>query len=113
MTYRFAHLTDCHLGAWRNPVLRQMNLKAFQRAIEISIQKKVDFILITGDFFDVNIPDLSIVKKAVDILQNAKQSGIEIYMIYGSHDFNASSTSIIDILHSTGLFVKPIIRAIE
>ncbi|MGD1838697.1 MAG: DNA repair exonuclease [Nitrososphaeraceae archaeon] len=108
MKYRFAHLTDCHLGAWRNPLLREINLKAFQRAIEISIQKKVDFILITGDFFDVNIPDLSIVKKAVDILQNAKQSGIEIYMIYGSHDFNASSTSIIDILHSTGLFVKPI-----
>ena len=108
MKYRFAHLTDCHLGAWRNPVLRQINFKAFQTAINISIQKKVDFILITGDFFDVNVPDLSIVKKAVEILQNAKKSGIEIYMIYGSHDFNASSTSIIDILHSTGLFVKPI-----
>jgi hypothetical protein len=38
----------------------------------------------------------------------ARGHGIEIYMIYGSHDFTASTVSIIDILHSAGLFIKPI-----
>ena len=96
------------MGAWRNPTLKEINLKAFQKAISICIEEKVDFIAITGDFFDVNIPELDHVKRAVDIMRKARRHGIEIYMIYGSHDFTASTVSIIDILHSAGLFIKPI-----
>jgi exonuclease SbcD len=105
--YKFAHITDCHLGSWRNPKLRDLNLQAFERAISISIKEQVDFILITGDFFDVNIPQLAPVKKAVEILKRARDSGIPIYMIYGSHDFNTANISMIDILHSAELFIKP------
>ncbi|MGB5091350.1 MAG: metallophosphoesterase [Nitrososphaeraceae archaeon] len=105
--YKFAHITDCHLGSWRNPKLRDLNLHAFERAILISIKEQVDFILITGDFFDVNIPQLAPVKKAVEILKRARDSGIPIYMIYGSHDFNTANISMIDILHSAELFIKP------
>ena len=108
MLHKFAHITDCHLGAWRNPNLKEINLKAFQKAITICIEEKVDFITITGDFFDVNVPELDHVKRAVDIMRQARRHGIEIYMIYGSHDFTASTVSIIDILHSAGLFIKPI-----
>ena len=96
------------MGAWRNPNLKEINLKAFQKAISICIEEKVDFIAITGDFFDVSVPELDHVKRAVDIMRKARRHGIEIYMIYGSHDFTASTVSIIDILHSAGLFVKPI-----
>jgi exonuclease SbcD len=106
--FKFAHITDCHLGAWRNPKLKEINLKAFQKAISICVEEKVDFIAITGDFFDVNVPELDHVKRAVDIMIQARRHGIEIYMIYGSHDFTASTVSIIDILHSAGLFIKPI-----
>jgi DNA repair exonuclease SbcCD nuclease subunit len=105
--YKFAHITDCHLGSWRNPKLRDLNLQAFERSILISIKEQVDFILITGDFFDVNIPQLAPVKKAVEILKRAGDSGIPIYMIYGSHDFNTANISMIDILHSAELFIKP------
>jgi hypothetical protein len=105
--YKFAHITDCHLGSWRNPKLRGLNLQAFERSILISIKEQVDFILITGDFFDVNIPQLAPVKKAVEILKRARDSGIPIYMIYGSHDFNTANISMIDILHSAELFIKP------
>jgi DNA repair protein SbcD/Mre11 len=105
--YKFAHITDCHLGSWRNPKLRDLNLQAFERSILISIKEQVDFILITGDFFDVNIPQLAPVKKAVEILKCARDSGIPIYMIYGSHDFNTANISMIDILHSAELFIKP------
>jgi len=108
MLHKFAHITDCHLGAWRNPNLKEINLKAFQKAITICNEEKVDFIAITGDFFDVNVPELDHVKRAVDIMRQARRHGIEIYMIYGSHDFTASTVSIIDILHSAGLFIKPI-----
>jgi len=105
--YKFSHITDCHLGAWRNPKLRDLNIQAFERSILISIKEQVDFILITGDFFDVNIPQLAPVKKAVEIMKHARDSGIPIYMIYGSHDFNTANISMIDILHSAELFIKP------
>ena len=105
--YKFSHITDCHLGSWRNPKLRELNLRAFESSILISIKEQVNFILITGDFFDVNIPQLAPVKKAVEILKQARDSGIPIYMIYGSHDFNTANISMIDILHSAELFIKP------
>ena len=105
--YKFAHITDCHLGSWRNPKLRDLNLQAFEKSISISIKEQVDFILITGDFFDVNIPQLGPVKRAVEILKQARNSGIDVYMIYGSHDFNNANISMIDILHSAELFIKP------
>jgi len=108
MLHKFAHITDCHLGAWRNPKLKEINLKAFERAITICIEENVDFIAITGDFFDVNVPELDHVKRAVEILRQARGYGIEIYMIYGSHDFTASTVSIVDVLHSAGLFIKPV-----
>jgi DNA repair exonuclease SbcCD nuclease subunit len=106
--YKFAHFTDCHLGAWRNPKLRDLNLKAFEQAISKCIAESVNFIVITGDFFDTNIPDLVPVKRAVEILKNAKDKGIAIYIIYGSHDFSSNTVSMIDILHSAGLFTKPV-----
>lgn len=105
--FKFAHITDCHLGSWRNPKLRDLNLEAFEKSISISIKEQVDFILITGDFFDVNVPQLGPVKRAVEILRQARDSGIAVYMIYGSHDFNAVNISMIDILHSAELFIKP------
>jgi hypothetical protein len=108
MHHKFAHITDCHLGAWRNPKLREINLRAFERAVSICISEKVDFIVITGDFFDVSVPELEHVKYAVEIMRNAKSRHIEIYMIYGSHDFTASTVSIIDILQTAGLFIKPV-----
>ena len=107
-THSFAHITDCHLGSWRSPKLRELNLKAFEQAVQACLTEKVDFILITGDFFDVNVPDLAPVKKAVEVLKRAREHGVEIYLIYGSHDFSPNTVSMIDILHSAGLFLKPV-----
>lgn len=107
MIRKFAHITDCHIGAWRNPKLRELNLKAFEDAIMVCVNAKVDFIVISGDFFDANIPQLGPVKKAVQLISLAKSHGIQTYMIYGSHDFAMTNVSMIDILHSTDLFIKP------
>lgn len=106
---KFAHLADSHLGAFgKNPALRDLNLKAFEEAIEKCLEENVDFILIAGDLFHNPIPDLEIVKRAVEILRNARNRGIRIYVIYGSHDFSAGTTSLLDVLSSTGLFKKAV-----
>jgi len=102
----FAHIADCHLGAWRDQKLRAANLQAFEQAMEKCIEENVDFILITGDLFHTNIPDMSVARKAVEKMRKVTSKGIPIYLIYGSHDYSPNSSSIIDILHSTGLFTK-------
>lgn len=103
---KFSHLADCHIGAFREEKLRELNLKAFEMAIEKSIEEKCDFILIAGDLFHSNIPDLEIVDKAVKKMKIAKEKGIPIYIIYGSHDYSANAISIIDILCSAGILTK-------
>lgn len=104
--HKFAHMSDCHIGAWRDEKLRDLNLKAFEKAVDLCIEEKVDFILISGDLFDTNIPDLYQVKRAVEKLRLAKEKGINVYLIYGSHDYNPNTISMIDVLESADLFEK-------
>jgi DNA repair exonuclease SbcCD nuclease subunit len=103
---RFAHLGDCHIGAWREEKLKEMNFRSFVKALDICKEQKVDFIIISGDLFDTTLPDLTLVGKAVDKIKELKDEGIEVYLIYGSHDFAPNSTSMLDILNKAGLLRK-------
>lgn len=103
---KFAHMADCHIGAWRDRKLREINLKAFEKAVDICMKEEVDFILISGDLFDTNIPDLSMVRRAVEKLKTAKDCGINTYMVYGSHDYSPNTISMVDVLESADLFGK-------
>lgn len=104
---KFAHIADCHLGAFgRNPKLREYNLKAFERAIDISIEREVDFIIIAGDLFHNPHPDMDVVNRAVQTLMRARRENIRIYSVYGSHDFNIARASLIDVLESAEVFKK-------
>lgn len=102
----FAHIADTHIGAWREDVLAEINMEAFRQAMERCKEKKVDFIVISGDLFDGNLPNLEEVNEAARILRDVRDAGISIYVTYGSHDFSPTSTSIIDVLASAGLFTK-------
>ncbi len=103
---RFAHMSDVHIGAFRQPELKDLVTKAFDQAITKCIEEKVDFVIISGDMFDSNIPDLSSVRKATGRIREARESGIRFYVVYGSHDFSPNHASIIDVLESAGLFIK-------
>lgn len=103
---KFAHISDCHLGSNKEPLLKNLELEAFQYALEECIKRKVDFILITGDLFHSNIPDLGVVNSAVKKMKEVVLQNIPIYVIYGSHDYSPNETSIVDILSSAGLFTK-------
>ena len=103
---KFAHMSDCHIGAWRDEKLRNLNLQAFEKAIDVCIGENVNFIIISGDLFDTNIPNLYYVKRAVEKLKSAKNKGIDIYVVYGSHDYSPNTISMVDVLESTELFEK-------
>ena len=103
---KFAHFSDVHVGAFRHPALQNLVLQSFKQAIDICIEKRVDFIIFSGDLFDSNLPDMGIANEAVKKLREACDNGIDIYVVYGSHDFSPTQTSIVDILESAGLFEK-------
>jgi DNA repair exonuclease SbcCD nuclease subunit len=99
-------MSDIHIGAFRQPELKGLLLDAFDEAIDRCIKEHVSFIILAGDIFDSNIPDLSAVKRAAEKMKEASDAGIMFYAIYGSHDFSPNYSSIVDVLDGAGLFTK-------
>jgi DNA repair exonuclease SbcCD nuclease subunit len=106
MTFRFAHLADLHVGAWREPALAEAGLAAVRAAFERCIEEQVDFVVIAGDLFDATLPDMAYVREIANLLRRIREAGIPVYATYGSHDYSPTSTSAIDVLEATGLFVN-------
>jgi DNA repair protein SbcD/Mre11 len=101
---KFAHLSDTHIGAFRQPALQKLVLVAFIKAMDECIQRGVDFVVISGDLFESNIPNLVVANQAVRKMKEVRDAGIPIYLVYGSHDFSPTQTSLVDMLESAGLF---------
>ncbi|MFA4887395.1 MAG: metallophosphoesterase [Candidatus Nanoarchaeia archaeon] len=100
---RFSHLSDCHIGSWKDPKLRQLNLDSFKKAIEISIKERVGFVIIAGDLFDTALPQIEMVREVADVLSQLKEEDIPVYLIPGSHDFSFAGKTMIDVLEHAGL----------
>lgn len=100
---KFAHMADCHIGSWSDPKLRELSTKAFQRAIDICIDKKVEFILISGDLFHTALPAIESLKAAVEKLKQAKDNNINVYVLAGSHDYSPSGKTILEVLDKAGI----------
>ncbi len=103
---KFAHMSDIHLGAHREPALRELERKCFAEAMDMCVREAVDFLLVSGDLFHVGIPDLSVVNDAVRKMREVRDAKIPIYAIYGSHDYTPTGTSVIDILHTAGILTN-------
>lgn len=110
---KFAHLSDCHIGAWRDVRLREFNLKSFELAIDFLIEKQVDFLIISGDIFHVNLPDLDSVRRVVSKLRETKDASIPVYVVYGSHDYSPNATAMVDILTSSGLLTRVVDATVD
>ena len=106
---KFSHMSDCHLGGWRDPLLRETSMHCFNQALDTSINDKADFILISGDLFDTSRPAIDIMERAVSKLKEAKDAGIEIYVIEGSHDFSPTGKTMLRVLvQQTQTFNSPL-----
>lgn len=103
---RFAHFSDIHLGFQKEKSLQDIEQAVFERALDDCIRRSVDFILICGDMFHVNIPRMQVQKFAFASLRRVHEAGIPVYAIYGSHDFSPSATSVIDLLVETGYITR-------
>ncbi|MFB5632957.1 MAG: DNA repair exonuclease, partial [Nitrosopumilus sp.] len=103
---KFAHLSDVHLGFQKHESLQKIEQQVFEKAMDECISRKVDFILIPGDMFHVNIPEMRVQKFAFAKFRAVHDAGIPIYVVYGSHDFSPVSNSVIDLLSEVGYITK-------
>ena len=65
MKIKFAHISDVHLGAWRNENLNILGYEAFTKAIDKILIEKVDFVIISGDLYDISNPKVDVIDVAV------------------------------------------------
>lgn len=106
VTIRFAHIADTHLGAFRDRELRRLNLEAFLSALEVVRDEGAEFLLVAGDMFDTNLPDMATVDRAAAGLRRLRDAGVRVYVLHGSHDRSPTDAGILDVLESAGLFVN-------
>ena len=109
----FAHMSDCHIGSWRDPKLKLIPTQAFENAASICMEKNVDFILISGDFFNTSFPSLDTLKDATATLKCLKDHAIPVYIIPGSHDYSPSGKTILDVLEKAGLLINVVKGRVE
>jgi len=95
-------MADVHLGGWKFPELQDLNFKSFQKAINISILERVDFVLIAGDIFDNPYPSIEILKETFAEFKKLHDEKIPCFIIAGSHDYSVSGKTFLDVLEKTG-----------
>ncbi len=99
-------MADIHIGATPDPKMRELELQTLKGAFSRCISDGADFVILAGDIFHVNIPDLEVVKGAVEVFKNFADTGRKIYIVYGSHDFSPNTASIVDIIEAAGLVTR-------
>ena len=99
---RFAHISDVHLGGWKQQPLQDLNFQSFQKTIDTCINSNLDFVLIVGDLFDSAYPSIEILKKTFAEFKRLKDSKIPCFIVAGSHDYSVSGKTFLDVLEKAG-----------
>ncbi len=105
---KFIHVGDTHIGQVYKNDTRNNDIKnAFTQLIDYAINNKVDFIVHSGDLFDIGSPQLSDLLFVTDQLNKLKKNNIPIFIIPGSHDVGiGEEESIIELFHRNDLLIN-------
>ena len=99
---KFAHISDIHLGGWKQQPMQDLNFASFRKAMDICINSKLDFILFAGDIFDSAYPSIEILKETFAEFKRIKEAKIPCFIIAGSHDYSVSGKTFLDVLEKAG-----------
>jgi exonuclease SbcD len=94
--FSFVHAADLHLDSpfatlhVDNPdlarILRSATFEAFDRVVQLCLEKQVDFLLVAGDVYDGADRSLRAQVKFRDGLQRLAEAGIRSFVVHGNHD---------------------------
>ena len=82
--------------------MQDLNFQSFQKALNMCIDEKIDFLLIAGDLFDTAYPPIEILKETFAEFRRLKDSGIPCFIISGSHDYSVSGKTFLEVLEKGG-----------
>lgn len=93
---RFIHCGDLHLGSpfkdiamlddrWQR-IVGKAPMRAFQKIVQLAIEKEVHAVLITGDVYTSAEHNLTAQLDYVRLLHKLSQHHIEVYAVLGNHD---------------------------
>jgi DNA repair exonuclease SbcCD nuclease subunit len=99
----FAHFSDCHIGGWKEDKLRSLSIASFEAAVQKCIERKVDFVVISGDLFNTSVPSIDALKMVATGMKKLHVKGIRVYAIPGSHDYSPSGKTMLEVLERSGL----------
>jgi len=99
---KFAHISDVHLGGWKQQPMQDLNFQSFRKAIDVCINQKLDFVLIAGDLFDSAYPSIEVLKETFSEFKKLKEANIPCFIIAGSHDYSVSGKTFLDVLERAG-----------
>jgi DNA repair exonuclease SbcCD nuclease subunit len=104
---RILHISDTHLGKrqYGSDIRREDFADAFERAVDIAIDREVDAVIHTGDLFDDPVPSLPTVMRAADILEPLEKRGIPFYGIVGNHE-RKNDDQWLDLLRRTNAVTR-------
>jgi DNA repair exonuclease SbcCD nuclease subunit len=91
---RILHTADVHLGARQSgygeagALLRRARWRALRRVVDVARERCADLVVIAGDLFDRDRPDIDSAKRAIDALAGAPagESPVPVAVIPGNHD---------------------------
>lgn len=88
MTIKIAHLADTHLG-YRQYGLQEREddfYDSFINIVDDIIERKVDYVIHSGDLFDQPKPPIKALLVAQACFNKLMDNNIEVYVIAGNHD---------------------------
>ncbi|MFW5979974.1 MAG: metallophosphoesterase family protein [Halanaerobiales bacterium] len=93
---KFLHTGDIHLGRPLNcgsevpeyleSVFNDAGYKSLEIMFDIALERKVDFVLITGDLFDSEARSVKASRIFVEQSRRLEKNNIPVYIISGNHD---------------------------
>ncbi|MGD2125677.1 MAG: DNA repair exonuclease [Desulfobacteraceae bacterium] len=104
-SFSFVHTADLHLDSpfsafsLNNPdiasAMRSATMEAFDKVIQLCLEKHVDFLLVAGDVYDGADRSLRAQVKFRDGLRRLDEAGIRSFVVHGNHDpLNGWSSSL-------------------
>ncbi len=86
----FSHIADTHLGLvqYGSSEREEDVYDAFNQAIDISINDKVDFVIFAGDIFHEPKPSGRAIMQMANGLKKLKKNNIDSFFVLGEHDMS-------------------------
>lgn len=115
---RFIHAADLHLdtpfsGLTHLPdmiwnAIRESTFLSLHNIVSIAIKEKVDFVLFSGDIYDVEDRSVRAQARFKKEMNRLKQMNIEVYLIHGNHDFFSNTSLHLTLPDNVKIFGKEV-----